>query len=68
MATGAYVLNTDIFDVSGVEIAGKEYGLPQTILLQKDVHPIKVVKMKKWIPLNSPGDIQSAELQLKKKH
>lgn len=61
VATGVYVLDKNIFNHEGVIVTGGEYGLPQTILAQKDEYPIKAVVTEKWIPVNSFEDIKKAE-------
>jgi NDP-sugar pyrophosphorylase family protein len=64
-ATGAYVIDTDIFSHEGVRLkSGTEVGLPQTVLAQKDSHPVKGVITTKWLPINSFDDIERAEAQL----
>lgn len=60
VATGVYVLDTNIFKHPGVSVFGGELGLPQTILAQKDNFPIKAVVTEKWIPINSFEDIEKA--------
>ena len=64
IATGVYTLDTDIFSHPGVGVFGGEYGLPQTILAQKDKHPIKVIEITRWIPVNSFVDIERANKYL----
>ena len=61
IATGVYLLDSGIFDHPGVEVYGGEYGLPQTILAQKNDYPIKVVVTESWIPINSLADLEKAE-------
>lgn len=61
VATGTYVLDTDIFDHPGVVVSGGELGLPQSVFEQKENHPIKVVTTEDWIPINSFVDIEKAE-------
>jgi len=61
VATGVYVLDTNIFKHEGVVVFGGEYGLPQTILAQKDKYPITAVETKKWIPINSFQDLEKAK-------
>jgi len=66
-ATGAYVLDSDIFDHPGVVLrSGKEFGLPQTMLAQKNIHPMKGVITTKWLPINTPDDIERAQTILQK--
>lgn len=61
VATGAYVLDTDIFKHPGVEVYGGEFGLPQTIMQQKDEFPVTGIITTKWVTINSIEDIQKAE-------
>lgn len=66
LATGAYVLDQEIFKYKPVPIGnGKEYGLPQTILTASKKVEIKGILMKKWIQINCLEDIQKAEKILK---
>ena len=60
IATGVYTLDTEIFNHPGVGVFGGEYGLPQTIMAQKDKYPIKVIETTGWIPVNSFADIEKA--------
>jgi NDP-sugar pyrophosphorylase family protein len=60
VATGAYVLDGHIFDHSGVSVSGGEYGLPQTILEQKETYPIKAIETHNWVPINSFEDLEKA--------
>ncbi len=60
IATGVYLLDTEIFKHPGVVVYGGEYGLPQTILAQKTDHPINVVETSGWTPINSFSDIEKA--------
>ena len=60
VATGVYVLDSHIFEHPGVSVFGGEYGLPQTILEQKEEYPIKAVETHKWIPINSFEDLEKA--------
>lgn len=64
IATGAYVLDSDIFKYKQVKITGDEYGLPQTILSTVKKHQIKGVLMKKWIQINTPEDVKKATVPL----
>ncbi len=61
VATGVYLLDREIFKHEGILVYGGEYGLPQTILSQKDDLPIKAVVTQEWIPINSINDIERAE-------
>ena len=60
LATGAYVLNKNIFKYKMVKIANGEYGLPQVIFKMAKKHTFKGVLMKKWIQINRPEDIKKA--------
>jgi NDP-sugar pyrophosphorylase family protein len=61
-ATGAYVIDADIFSHEGVALkSGVEFGLPQTILAQKDSHRVKGVITTKWLPINSFSDMERAQ-------
>jgi UDP-N-acetylglucosamine diphosphorylase / glucose-1-phosphate thymidylyltransferase / UDP-N-acetylgalactosamine diphosphorylase / glucosamine-1-phosphate N-acetyltransferase / galactosamine-1-phosphate N-acetyltransferase len=60
IATGVYLLNTYIFECPGVEVSGREYGLPQTINEVKDQYPITLVETQKWQPINSAADLERA--------
>lgn len=59
IATGTYVLDTNIFNHPGVNIGGDEYGLPQTIITMLNDFPVKVVKTDGWFPINSHEDMQN---------
>lgn len=61
VATGVYVIDTEIFKHDGVLVYGGEYGLPQTILAQKKEHPITGIITTKWVPINSFADMEKAE-------
>lgn len=72
MSTGAFVLDSRIFQYKPVKLGNGEYGLPQTMLAaalsagrQERKIPIKGVIMKKWLQINRPEDIHRAELKLK---
>lgn len=61
VATGSYVADTDIFNTPAIQLRDGEYGLPQTLLSQKDTHPITAIIMEKWLPINSFENKDSAE-------
>ena len=65
VSTGAYVIDAKIFKYKPVKLANGEYGLPQTILSTAKDIPIKGVVMKKWIQINSPENVKTAEKILK---
>ncbi|MBI5079481.1 nucleotidyltransferase family protein [Candidatus Wolfebacteria bacterium] len=61
IGTGVYVLDRRIFRYKPVKIKnGAEYGLPQTILKMAAKHPVKVVLMNFWQPINTPADLKRA--------
>ncbi|MCX6752982.1 MAG: sugar phosphate nucleotidyltransferase [Candidatus Nomurabacteria bacterium] len=61
IATGTYVLDTEIFKFEPIVLSDGDIGLPQTILSQKDTYPIHIVETTKWIPINSHEDLQKAK-------
>lgn len=61
VATGVYVLDSNIFKHPGVLLGTGEYGLPQTALEQVKEYPIKVIETEGWIPVNTFKDIEEAE-------
>ncbi len=65
IATGAYLLDSNIFINNGIKLRDGEYGLPQTILSQRNTYPIKGINTKKWISINSFNDIENAEAYFK---
>jgi len=68
VATGAYVVDAHIFDHQGINVRAKqEFGLPETMIAQKDDHPIHGVIMHKWLPINKFEHIDSAEEILRSK-
>lgn len=60
IATGVYMLDSNIFNHAGVVVNGGELGLPQTVLAQKDLYPIKAITTTSWVPINSFDDIDKA--------
>ena len=66
VATGAYVLDSNIFNHPGVMVGGNEYGLPQSVFAQLNKYPLKAVETNKWIPINSIADIELADRNLSK--
>lgn len=66
LATGAYVLDHNIFKYKPIKISSGEYGLPQTILKAAKKQLTKGVLMKKWIQINQLEDIKRAENILNK--
>lgn len=64
IATGTYMLSSNIWDLEPVNIKGTEYGLPQT--LQPILNKFKAVTLKEWHKINTPEDLKQAELALSK--
>src|ERR1700733_9983675 len=56
VATGAYVIDTNVFKHEGIALRDGEHGLPQTLLAQKDEYPIVGIITQNWIPINSFED------------
>ncbi len=61
IATGAYVLNYDIFNQPLVQLRNGEYGLPQTLLAMMSRIELRGVIMDAWCQINYPEDIARAE-------
>ncbi len=61
VATGAYVADYTIFTHPGVQKADKEFGMPETMLAQKNEYPIHGVVMHHWIPINHMEHLEQAE-------
>ena len=61
IATGAYVIDANIFKHEGIALRDGEHGLPQTLLAQKNLYPIKGMITNEWIPINSFEDIEKVE-------
>ena len=64
IATGTYVLNSNIWDLEPVNLKGSEYGLPQT--LQPILSQFRAVTLKQWLKINTPEDQALAESALSK--
>lgn len=65
VATGVYLLDAHIFEEDGVQLRDGEYGLPQTLLKQKEKYPLEAVITTQWLPINSHDDVERAEKILK---
>jgi NDP-sugar pyrophosphorylase family protein len=58
---GIYALDRRFFDYPLVPIKdGKEFGLPQTLVLMAKDHPISVIKAHFWLPIGYPEDLEKA--------
>lgn len=64
--TGLYVLDGRFFDYDLVPIKdGKEFGLPQTLVLMAKDHPISIPSATFWFPIGFPEDLQRASVVMK---
>jgi NDP-sugar pyrophosphorylase family protein len=61
VATGVYVLDSNIFDHPGVILSSGEYGLPQTVSEQSKQYPVKVVETDGWFSVNTTEDLKNAQ-------
>ena len=61
ISTGAFVLDSKIFQYKPVKLSNGEYGLPQTILKAVNKKHVKGFIMKNWIQINYPEDVKKAE-------
>ncbi len=61
VATGVYVLDSNIFKHSGVLLKTGEYGLPQTVAEQSKDYPVKVVETDGWFSINTIEDMKKTE-------
>lgn len=62
-ANGFFLLDSKAFDFPPVALIDGEYGLPQTILAQKDSYPLFVYTMNYWQPCNTPEDLEKIKIQ-----
>lgn len=65
IATGAYALDTHIFNIEPALLRDGELGLPQTILVYKETHPVRYIETKGWIPVNTHEDLARAAANVK---
>lgn len=56
-SNGLYILSKNILNLEPVEIAGGEYGLPQTLFKSLDEFPCRAIVMATWNSINCPADI-----------
>lgn len=62
-ANGFFLLDSKIFDFSPVALIDGEFGLPQTILAQKENYPLFVHEMNYWQPCNTFEDLEKIKNQ-----
>jgi NDP-sugar pyrophosphorylase family protein len=55
---GFFILDSKIFDFPAVSLIDGEFGLPQTILAQKETYPLFVHTMNYWQPCNTFEDLE----------
>lgn len=55
---GFFILDSRIFDFPPISLTDGEYGLPQTILTQKETYPLFVHIMNFWYPCNTFNDLE----------
>jgi len=63
IATGVYLLDSNVFNFNPVKINDGELGLPQTLIQNSYTYPLHVVETKKWRPINTLRDLESANLK-----
>jgi hypothetical protein len=61
-ANGLYILDKTIFSFEPVALTDNEYGLPQTLLAQREVYPLKALELKQWQACNSLEDLHTIVL------
>ncbi len=61
---GFFILGSKIFDFPPVALIDGEFGLPQTILAQKETYPLFVHQMNYWQPCNTFEDLEKIKLEL----
>ena len=65
IATGAYLLNREVFELEPVKTAGGEWGLPQTISRIFGKKAVKAINMSNWQQINTVDDLESVDKSLK---
>lgn len=59
IATGAYLIDTQIFDFPVRLLKGDEIGIPQTIMDNKTDYPVHTVEFSSWRPINTVSDLEN---------
>lgn len=62
-ANGVFLLDKTIFSFHPVSLIDGEYGLPQTLLAQKNTYPLKAFILNNWHPCNSFEDLKKIKKQ-----
>lgn len=65
VATGAYMLNSGVFELPPVEMKNGELGLPHTLIGARDAYPLNAIEIAEWHPVNTLEDIERVEKRLK---
>lgn len=58
IATGTYLLDTQIFNFETRLLSGGEIGIPQTLVDNKDSYPVNIIHFESWRPINSIADLE----------
>lgn len=61
LATGTYLLDERLWDYTPVEVAGGEFGLPQTMVPMLQEYEVRAVPMPYWIQINTHDELAEAE-------
>lgn len=61
---GFFILDSKIFNLPAVALIDGEFGLPQTILAQKETYPLFVHKMNFWQPCNTFEDLEKIKTKI----
>lgn len=61
LATGTYVLDERLWNYPSIEVAGGEYGLPQTMVPMLQDYEVQAIDMPYWIQINSHDELAEAE-------
>ncbi len=61
---GFFILDSKIFNFPPIALIDGEFGLPQTILAQKETYPLFVHQMNYWQPCNTFEDLEKIKSKL----
>lgn len=65
IATGAYVLDSEFFDLPPQQMKNGEYGIPHTLRAAVDSYKIPLVEMPAWQTVNTPEELAEVEKYFK---
>ena len=68
VSTNAFALDERFFRYDMVPISEKEFGLPQTLVVMSQRHPVVVQVATGWCPVGKPENLVAAEEFLSHKH